>query len=544
MKPSSVVIDSFGNISTQGIVTANNVVTDNGSVIVGSGSTGRIPVFDDASKIQASPVSITKRGDIVTPGTVTSSSGSFVVGSGASVANQVPIISNSTTSAIASSPVTISSSGNINTPGFLTTGAGTMVAGGGASVANQVPIISNANTSMITPSQVTITGGNIATSGQLTTGSVTYPKTDGLAGQILTANGAGTPTFQTPASGGNVVGSGSSSINQVAVMTNTTSTAISSAPLVVSPSGNVSTAGSITCSSLTTGPITAGALTVGPVIAGAVIAGPITSGPITTGALTYPTVDGAPGQVLTTNGMGAPTFQDVSGGGNVVGSGVSTVNQVPIITNLSTTAISPSPATIDAFGNLSTTSVAAAIMATNAMTMGAVTYATVDGTPGQVLTTNGMGMTCFQNISGAFAQLAVGYSSNLGNGDHLQFDTQGFSSSDISVDTDTPYTTAQDASSIGRITLNGNKSYLLQATLPSISFSDGNQAFTLTWFDSDQNVQIGVPMTYDQTAPNSFSTATVVAYFSPQTTTRVEARLSAVGSLNFVGNALLFVTRV
>jgi hypothetical protein len=38
---------------------------------------------------------------------------------------------------------------------------------------------------------------NVKTSGTLTTGVVTYPKTDGTSGQVLTTNGSGTPTWTT-----------------------------------------------------------------------------------------------------------------------------------------------------------------------------------------------------------------------------------------------------------------------------------------------------------------------------------------------------------
>ncbi len=44
---------------------------------------------------------------------------------------------------------------------------------------------------------------NVKTSGTVTVGAVTYPKTDGTAGQVLTTNGSGTPTWTTPSSTGN-----------------------------------------------------------------------------------------------------------------------------------------------------------------------------------------------------------------------------------------------------------------------------------------------------------------------------------------------------
>ena len=43
---------------------------------------------------------------------------------------------------------------------------------------------------------------DVKTSGTLTAGAITYPKVDGTAGQVLTTNGTGTPTWTTPSGGG------------------------------------------------------------------------------------------------------------------------------------------------------------------------------------------------------------------------------------------------------------------------------------------------------------------------------------------------------
>jgi hypothetical protein len=43
---------------------------------------------------------------------------------------------------------------------------------------------------------------NVKTSGTITAGAVTYPKVDGTAGQVLTTNGVGVPTWTTPSAGG------------------------------------------------------------------------------------------------------------------------------------------------------------------------------------------------------------------------------------------------------------------------------------------------------------------------------------------------------
>jgi hypothetical protein len=58
--------------------------------------------------------------------------------------------------------------------------------------------VSASNTIQLGNTNVT----NVKTSGTITAGAVTYPKTDGSNGQVLTTNGAGVPTWTTPAAGG------------------------------------------------------------------------------------------------------------------------------------------------------------------------------------------------------------------------------------------------------------------------------------------------------------------------------------------------------
>ena len=59
-------------------------------------------------------------------------------------------------------------------------------------------VVAASNTIQLGNTSVT----DVKTSGTITAGAVTYPKVDGTAGQVLTANGNGIPTWTTPSSGG------------------------------------------------------------------------------------------------------------------------------------------------------------------------------------------------------------------------------------------------------------------------------------------------------------------------------------------------------
>ena len=58
-------------------------------------------------------------------------------------------------------------------------------------------IVAASNTIQLGNTAVT----NVNTSGTITAGAVTYPNADGTSGQVLTANGSGTPTWTSPAAG-------------------------------------------------------------------------------------------------------------------------------------------------------------------------------------------------------------------------------------------------------------------------------------------------------------------------------------------------------
>jgi alpha-tubulin suppressor-like RCC1 family protein len=382
-----------GNIVTPGSITsAGNLV----ATISNFGINDAIAIFDGINNILTpTTVTISNSGNIVTPGNVVTGTGTLVSGTGVSTPHQVPILGNNATSAILPTPVTIDpSTGNIVTPGNISTPAGLVVSGNGSSNVNSMPVINNLTTSAIISSVATLnsTSGNIVTPGSIKTGAITYPIADGSSGQILTTNGLGQPAFIN--SPGNILGSGSSSVNQVPVINNTSTTALIPSVVTINPtSGNINTPGQISSGSgifvLGTGSSTINQV---PVLnnstTSAIVASPVTINPLNGNISTPGTFTSASGNLVTGSGSSAidsvpvisnnstsaiiPSVVTInpitgnistpgsisSGGGvagNVSGSGTSIVNQIPIINNTSTTAIIPSIVTINpSNGNVAT----------------------------------------------------------------------------------------------------------------------------------------------------------------------------------------------
>ena len=85
---------------------------------------------------------------------------------------------------------------NITGYGLTTIGWGTNIGADGLSNATAIGFLASAtasNTVQLGNSDVT----NVRTSGSITAGAVTYPKTDGLSGQVLVTDGAGNAAFRT-----------------------------------------------------------------------------------------------------------------------------------------------------------------------------------------------------------------------------------------------------------------------------------------------------------------------------------------------------------
>ena len=190
------------------------------------------------------------------------------------------------------------------------------------------------------------------------------------------------------------------------------------------------------------------------------------------------------------------------------------------------------------------------LSAATASLVGAVGYPAAHGTAGQVLSTTGSGTLVFVN-SGAgthesgFAQQITSYTTNLDTGAHLKLDTQGYSSTaNIIFDTTTTYTDTLNVASLGRITLAGSHSYLLNAQITMSQFA-GDATFTLRWVNSDTGAVIGSAQLVNGANSNTNSSPGVVAYYSPSITSRVQAQITAGNNkLTRVYSTLMFVTQI
>ena len=202
----------------------------------------------------------------------------------------------------------------------------------------------------------------VKTNGQLTTGAVTYPNTDGTANQVLTTDGAGNATWQA-AAGISVGAVGTATANAASI----TAGVLSLSPADETNPGIVTTAAQTI----------SGAKTF--------------TDKIKMGAVTYPNTDGNADQVLTTDGVGNATWASAAVGSSVtVGTvGAATSNGATITTGV--LSLSPADGTNPGIVTTGTQTIAGAKTFTDKIKMGVVTYPNTDGTANQVLTTDGAG---------------------------------------------------------------------------------------------------------------------------------------------------------
>jgi hypothetical protein len=142
----------------------------------------------------------------------------------------------------------------------------------------------------------------------------------------------------------------------------------------------------------------------------------------------------------------------------------------------------------------------------------------------------------------AMAQQAVYYTSNIANGEHIKLDTQGYSStSNIVINTTTPYTSAVNVNSLGRVTLNGNKAYLLKCETSCQTMRSA--VLSLSWFNADTNTAIGVQKTFSN-GNNNINSPGCIAYFAPSVPTRVEVRIVNVRNVSRITSVNVIITQI
>jgi len=132
------------------------------------------------------------------------------------------------------------------------------------------------------------------------------------------------------------------------------------------------------------------------------------------------------------------------------------------------------------------------------------------------------------------------YSSNVGVGDHLKFDSIKFSNgSGITLDTSTGYNNSTNTASLGRITLAAGRVYKLTGSINNVVSASYNAT---QWYNSDTNTPLGLasgassPISTTDRSPS----AGTIAYISVASTTRVELRITwnAFSSVNGTADAI------
>jgi hypothetical protein len=308
------------------------------------------------------------------------------------------------------------------------TGAGTAAAAltnllptQGAGNAGKTLTTDGTNVSWTAPTAASATGGNFNVgTGGTTTGTLnlfnstnangvtlssgvntaawtlTLPTGPGTAGQALVTNGSGVTSWTTVGSG--TVNSGTA--NQMAFYSATGTAVSGNANVTVS-------AGALTLGVLTT---TAGSLKLNGGTSGVITIN--TAAAAGTWSLTLPTTAGTTGQVLQTDGSGVTTWTTISGSGTV---NSATANQIAYYSATGTAVSGNANATVSSGAlTLGVLNTAAGSLKLNGGTSGVVTIQTAAaagtwsmtvpttaGTNGQVLQTDGSGVTTWATISGS-----------------------------------------------------------------------------------------------------------------------------------------------
>jgi hypothetical protein len=397
---------------------------------------------------------------------------------------------------------------------------------------------------------------NHLTTTNLTVSNINYPTVDGALGSVLSTNGTGSLSLTAP--------------------TWTTAPASSTNNAIASYSGISGKILQNTAAFCTT-------------------AGVVTTTGLVNGALTYPSVDAASGNVLTTNGSGvlsltAPiwTTGPASSLNNAIASFLGTSGKILQNTSASCTvagvvtctglvngsltfpttdSTSGAVMTTNGSGSLSLTTPAwvtgpasstnnaiaaysgttgkilqntsafctpAGIVTTTGLVNGSLTYPATDALANAILKTNGAGILTLVNQKFCVGSLTTTQSTNISTGDHVKFNSVLFNSGNISLDTSTTYTNAANVASIGRITLTSGFTYLMIASLDGCTVSNfGNYNAIFQLYNSDTTTAVGtvVNSTGGAGSTGTISSMSSTAIVTPASTTRYEFRIT--NSLNF-----------
>ena len=124
-----------------------------------------------------------------------------------------------------------------------------------------------------------------------------------------------------------------------------------------------------------------------------------------------------------------------------------------------------------------------------------------------------------------YGYVTVSYTTNVTTSDHIKFNAVGFEKDgkNINLDITSPYSNATNTASVGRITLQPNKTYKLTGSMNNVGAND--EYVAAAWYNSDTNTRILYPVGAPTGGVDRAPGGGVIAYFTPDVTTRVELRI-------------------
>jgi len=360
---------------------------------------------------------------------------------------------------------------------------------------------------------------------------LTLPAAQGAASTYLQNSGTGVLTWVTDT--GYVTGPASSTNTALALYSGTTGKIIQNSTVTVSSVGAVAGVASLALKGTTN------SVTISPAAATAAY------------PLTLPDAQGGASTFLQNNGSGTLTW--VSGNtGNVVGPASATDTALALYSGTTGKIIQNSTVTVSSVGAVAGVASMALKGTTNSVTISPaaataaypLTLPDAQGVASTFLQNNGSGTLSWATPAGVgnsdymVGNLANTVSTNLSTGNHAPFN-QAYQSSNgtasttnITLDTTSPYSTGTNTASIGRITLKANLAYTIMGIVKSLA---GVDYYGYCWFNSDTNTRIGTRGEGFASTSQGSSASSNPSYctLTPSVDTRIELRLteSSIGLL-------------
>ena len=374
--------------------------------------------------------------------------------------------------------------------------------------------------------------GTLTQSAAATTTSyaIKWPAAQGSSNTILLNDGSGNLAWGV---GGNVSGPTSSVDNAIARYDGLTGKLLKNSGVTISDTSDIANVSTLVLSGSTSGTLTLR-----------------TAAATVSYTATMPSAQGIVGTYLRNDGTGALTWNTP---GNVTGPAVSTTNALSRYSDTTGQVLKNSVLIVTDTGDLS--GVRSLVLA--GATSGTLTINPAGTTTGYSVTMpggqGGVSTTLINDGSGNLSwgagggggntdfmigNLTVTVLTNLTVGNHAPFN-QAYQSSNgtatttnITLDTTSPYSSGTNTASVGRITLKANLTYTIMGIIKSLA---GVDYYGYSWYNSDTDVRIGTRGEGFASTSQAASTSSNPSYctLTPSVDTRIELRLteSSTGSV-------------